>query len=125
MLWGNKVLPDNLKGQNHADYVWPMSLIPRAWTSFWVMWQPKKLAGNQRIRWIYTNTGSYWGIDPIPARGYWSIQGVKLADWLPYLPLYFTMTTKNGGHFSIGVRYDSVDDYYQVFRFAFYMKNKY
>ena len=118
MLWGNKVLPPNLKGKNHNDYVWPFSYIPRAWTSFYVPWQPIKLLGNQKERTIYTNTSSYFGIDPVPPRGYWSLQGIKLFSLLPYLPLYFTIVLKNGWHFSIGIRYDSVDDYYQVFRLA-------
>ena len=122
MLQGDKVLPLNLKGKNHNDYVWPFSYIPRAWTAFSVPWRPKKLLGNQKLRFILTNTGKYYGIDPVPARGQWSIQGVKFAYWLPYIPMYFTITTKTGWHFSTGVRYDSVDDYYQLFRLAFYKK---
>lgn len=122
MIWGNKALPINLKGKNHADYIWPFSYIPRAWTAFAVPWRPIKLLGNQKERMIPTNCFSYWGIDPVPSipkRGInWSIQGIKLAEWLPYLPLYFTMLTSSKWHFSIGIRYDSVDDYYQLFRLA-------
>ncbi len=122
MLWGNEALPINLKGKNHTDYIWPFSYIPRAWTSFAVPWRPIKLLGNQKKRMISTNTFSYYGIDPIPPKPRkginWSIQGIKLAEWLPNLSLYFTMTTHSGWHFSIGIRYDSVDDYYQLFRLA-------
>jgi hypothetical protein len=116
MIWGNAALPDNLKGKKHNDWPWGLRWVPRAWTAFAVPWYPQKLIGNQQPRSIlvHPNTPQQYLVltyDPVPKNGYWSIQTIKLFSWLPYLPLYFTIVQFHW-HFRIGIRWDSVDNYY-------------
>lgn len=117
MIYGNAALPDNLKGKKHNDWPWGIRWVPRAWTAFYVPWKPIKMLGNQEPRWIHVHPDhpdqvyAVWGYDPVPLNDQWSIQGIKLFSWLPYLPLYFTVV-KFHWHFRIGIRWDSVDDYF-------------
>jgi len=121
MIWGNDALPDNLKGKRHDDYPWPFKYIPRAWTSFKVDWAPIVLFGNMTAK---PQVCGFDAPDPVGKPGEWSLQGVKLFKSFPYLFMYYTFTTPlnwgwiGGIHHSFGMRFDTVDNYWQVFRFA-------
>ena len=102
------LLPEYIKQKRHDDWIFPLSYIPRRWTSWVLMMPPKIVFGNIQPRWqrvqphyplspdaelkidndkIYMMTP-----DPMPAPGGWSIQSVKLFKWLPRIPCYISTT---------------------------------
>jgi hypothetical protein len=121
IVFGNDALPENLKYKRHDDYPYPFKYIPRAWTAFKVDWPPVVLIGNMKPK---QQVCGWYCPDPIGKPGQWSIQGIKLFKWLPYIALFFTVTTPfkwgwlGAWHFSVWVRADTSDAYFQAFRFA-------
>lgn len=133
------VLPDNLKDRRHDDYAfWPLTLIPRAWTSFG--WGVPELAWGNQTRMRKTKDGII-GPAPIGERGSWQISFFPeaplwvimiaplllvgalllcLASWwflllwlvVPFCPAwYFAYSFKDGHQWRSGSRWDDVDNY--------------
>lgn len=106
-------LPPHLQGKRHDDWPWPLSYVPRAWTSFCrgsFARPPRKLWGTTASKFDFPRLG--WPFSypqPIPKPGHWH------AAWPPY----FALTTSAGWHFRIGARYDDVDLYYTMPSIAF------
>lgn len=92
-------LPPHLKEALHTDWLWPFSKVPRRWTSICGM-PPTKLIGNAPVN----LEGS---AKPTPQPGEWHI------SWPPYI----AVTTQSRWSFRLGVRWDDVDFYYNIFAF--------
>lgn len=102
------VLPPHLRGAKHWDWAWPLSRIPRAWTSF-DLGKPTQILGNQTAQ----RTGSP---APIGEPGSWQFSIFKKAPILCKLfGWYFAISFKARGdrywHIRVGARYDDVDNY--------------
>lgn len=85
----------------HKDWPWPLSYIPRSWTSFEAA-PPRKWLGNAKLEHAIYQGKAYAYPKPIPDRGQW---------WLGW-PLYFALQTKGGWYFRIGIRFDDRDFYF-------------
>ena len=98
-------LPAHLRTRRHDDWPWPLSYIPRAWTSYChgrFQTPPLRLWGDTPLTvfpgtaWLYPK--------PIPPPGHW-----HFAD-----PVYFAATSRGGWHFRLGARFGDVDNYYTI-----------
>ena len=109
-----KALPDHLKDERHLDWPWPLSYIPRSWTSFkWGV--PKKIIGSQKD--TKKDKNNAIGPAPIGEPGSWQISRYPNAPFpLNLLPLYGSYSGKRGSDgmyraSRLGMRWDDVDDY--------------
>ena len=105
----NSALPDKLKGTLHWDYVWPLSRIPRSWTSY--KWGKPKVFRGFCVD--YEN-----GVPkPIGQAESWQISYYPDAPlWAIPFAWYISYSGKVGSdgkfrNYRIGARYDNVDDY--------------
>ena len=107
---GNSCLPKNLKGKNHWDWPWPLSYIPRSWTSYCLGKRPpEKILGNQKqMRYceVYKHLPNKKRYGPAPIG--------EPGTWLFAMPFFIGFTLKNGWHFHMGARWDDVDVYYTI-----------
>ena len=103
----SKGLPPHLIDAPHDDWEWPMSLIPRAWTSFTGPNYPQPPE-------LYYGDSGHPGENgdrkPIPMPGHWFYGAVLYKGEIP-LP-YIAITTKGGWHARFGFRWDDIDGYY-------------
>ena len=105
----NSALPDHLKGRPHEDWIFPLSYVPRAWTSFTLTQPPRLIAGRK----VYDYTSRKYknksneilkGPDPCQ-KSSWA--------WAFTLPFHFCISFgKTGYYMRIGFRWDTVDEYY-------------
>lgn len=127
--WWNKwtrkdLLPAYIKTELHTDWFWPLSYIPRIWTSYCFPMPPKQILGNQvpqgtLIQSNYpmspagdspTKVFLFNSPQPVGPSGTWSIQAVWLGIWIP---CFFTFTKDMFGHrlyFNIGCKPDLTTD---------------
>lgn len=111
------VLPEKLQEARHWDWPWPLSLIPRAWTSFdWG--PPKQIAGDQMLR----AEGGY--PKPIGEPRSWQLSVYPGAPWwakpFAWYVAYSGKAGKDGNyrHFRLGTRWDDVDNYCTILSIA-------
>ena len=125
--YDKKLLPDYIYNEKHTDWL-IFKFVPRRWTAFVLLFPPRSWAGNWKEDWIWVEpnwplskdavTKTEGGRDfvlgpsPVPLPGYWSIQSVRLWNWLPRIPCYFTFAiwaTKGASkrlYFNIGLKPD-------------------
>ena len=104
----------------HDDYPVGLRWVPRTWTSFPLGAIPHLRYGNQRYWhnplagtdwWGDNLDSSQWGPKPIPRPGEWCLMIVPtLVFGITWRLPCFSITTKNGWHFRIGLARFS-DDY--------------
>lgn len=118
---GLKALPDHLKWELHNDYLFPMCFIPRTLTSSLFFQPPELIIGSKYLEWTEKLYKSI--IDPqvgIRLKGVDPCQHMIWA-WALTGPLHFTITFPwfkgKGLYLRIGVRWDTIDDYYNLFGF--------
>lgn len=111
LIPSNDYLPPNLQGKSHADWPWPLSLVPRKWTAF--NWgNPKMLDGTQKS--VKIIDGQAYP-KPIGEPGSWQKSCYPdLPGFLGKLPLYYARTDEAGNHFRWGARWDDTDFYTQA-----------
>ena len=100
-------LPKHIAEGRHTDYLWPLSYIPRRWTSFCWHQPPKKILGNQELTWF--DKYGMFAPKPIPKPGQWQVSSIKFGRF--WIPLIFAGTTKGGWSWRFGARFDDEDFY--------------
>lgn len=103
---GVDALPEHLKYKIHNDYIFPLCFIPRSLTAYKLTQPPKTL-------WKYNCTSmtyceGEWGINPIQNK----LNDKLFSAHLNFPYLFFSLSTKWGWYFIIGMRWDAVDLYY-------------
>lgn len=120
----NSALPPHLRGKLHWDWPWPLSRIPRGWTSF--NWgAPKKILGSQKEQRFDGESGR-WAPSPIGEAGSWQLSYYPAAPWWAKatgLAFYFARSGKRSTdgryrHVRLGTRWDDVDDYATILTVA-------
>jgi hypothetical protein len=106
----NSALPANLQGKTHSDFPFGLRWIPRSWTAFkWGM--PTLVFGHSSFDVVTLDAFSgevFYHPMPIGFPGDWQISRFPEG---PFFAWYFAFTTRSGGHFRIGARWDDVDNY--------------
>lgn len=120
-IFRKDLLPEYMKNRNHDDWLPGFRWIPRRWTSYCFPMPPHKVLGNAEYALIDIQPGYPLASDaeiidgklrsmhPVHAPGQWSLQSVKLWNWMPRIPCYFTVSWKMFGrrfHFNIGCKPD-------------------
>lgn len=110
---GLEALPEHLRYKWHNDYIYPFCFVPRSLTSLKAKRPPRLLAGSKALEWTsksYSDGHIYKGADPVQ-----HIAGA----WALTFPLHLTFTIglKNSKGFQVrlGIRWDTIDDYYNIF----------
>lgn len=123
-------LPAHLKGTLHWDWPWPLSKIPRAWTSF--KWgAPECIADSllsaDMVRVPHSERrGDEFAPKPITSPGTWQFSYYPEAPWwakLTGLAFYVAWSGERKAdgkfrHFRLGARWDNVDDYVTILAIA-------
>jgi len=122
-IWRKDLLPDYIKSRFHDDWIFPISLIPRRWTSFCFPMPPGVWKGNGQMSWkriqkgyplsddaeLNTTKDFVYSADPVYPLGGWAILSCKPFSWLPRIPCFFTISFSilgKGFHFNIGLKPD-------------------
>jgi hypothetical protein len=113
---GDECLPQRLKKRLHDDYsLAAFQSLPRSTTCFCLKKPPRLLLGSADMA---KTPGGLWGPKPIPKPGQWQVSVVPI--WGPFYLPYVAHTSKRAMHFSAGVRWDDVDNYYVAPRLAWH-----
>lgn len=129
--YDKSLLPKYIREQPHDDWaipflpksIQPWAWIPRRWTSWVLPMPPTKVAGNAKPEWVRIQGGYplaadamvdesetlVWSMHPVHASGQWSIQAVKVFQWAPRVPCYFTASLPLAGkrlHVNCGIKPD-------------------
>jgi hypothetical protein len=103
---GVSALPEHLRYKIHNDWDFVFELIPRSLTAY-------KLTNVPKTVWHYNCTqyqehNGELGLHPIQTK----LNGKMFSAHLNFPCLFFSLTTKWGWYFIIGIRWDAVDFYY-------------
>lgn len=137
-------LPEYIKNNNHDDWLWPFSYIPRSWSSYTFPMPSYKVLGNANPEFIEIQpdyslafdaqielrpspfggeTKQLLSMQPVHPVGQWSVQAVDCLGLK--IPCYFTFTSKAFGrriYFNIGCKPDvsyNLDDKTKNWHWAF------